>query len=110
MTSSVLPNCLPFGSFIEPLLTRSDHNQLTSNQQTGNLLPGIALDLSLKVVAAVGLRMNCASEAGGREAIRMSGGRVGHDGLRESVGVAVANGCRWAEVHGACADVTGKEC
>ena len=43
---------------IEPLLTRSDHNQLTSNQQTGNLLPGIALDLSLKVVAAAGLRMN----------------------------------------------------
>ena len=33
---------------IEPLLNRCDHNQLTSNQQAGNLLPGIALDLSLR--------------------------------------------------------------
>jgi hypothetical protein len=32
---------------IEMLLNRWDHNQLTSNQQARNLLPGIVLDLGL---------------------------------------------------------------
>jgi hypothetical protein len=61
---------------IEPLLNRWGNKQPTSNQQAGNLLPGIALDLGLWTLvafAAVGFRMTVTT--GSRVGVWALGGR-----------------------------------